>query len=95
MDGSARPILKWRSSPADAEESLQELTTFSFPCMDACEEPLLAGLRLAMDQSAQLHAGKVQPKERMVRAFASLFSSAVAPLRRKLGNVCTERLTEA
>ena len=78
------PILKWRSSPADAEERVREPTTFSYPRMDDCEAPSWAGLRLALDQSTQPHAGKLQPKEAMVRGHRiALLSSACAPLRRK------------
>ena len=60
------------------------------------EVPLRGALRLALDQWARLHAGKLDPREAMVRGHRiALLTSAVAPLRRKLGKARTERLTQA
>ena len=82
VDEALGPILKWQSSSDDAEQRVSELITFSYPRMDDYEAPLRAALRLALDQWAQLHAGKLKPKEAMVRGHRiALLSSAVAPLR--------------
>jgi AcrR family transcriptional regulator len=96
VDEALGPILKWQSSSDDAEQRVSELITFSYPRMNDYEAPLRAALRLALDQWAQLHAGKLKPKEAMVRGHRiELLSSAVAPLRRKLGKARAERLTQA
>jgi len=96
VDEALGPILKWQSSSQDAEQRVSDLITFSYPRMDDYEAPLRAALRLALDQWAQLHAGKLKPKEAMVRGHRiALLSSAVAPLQRKLGKARTERLTQA
>src|SRR5262249_39418412 len=96
VDEALGPILKWQSTSDDADERVRELITFSYPRMDDYEAPLRAALRLALDQWAQLHAGKLDPKEAMVRGHRiALLSSAVAPLRRKLGKARGERLTQA
>ena len=96
VDEALGPILKWDSSSEDAEERVSELIRFSYPRMDGYEAPLRAALRLALDQWALLHAGKLGREEAMVRGHRiPLLTSAVAPLRRKLGKARTERLTQA
>jgi len=96
VDEALGPILKWQSNSDDADERVRELITFSYPRMDDYEAPLRAALRLALDQWAQQHAGKLNPKEAMVRGHRiALLTSAVAPLRRKLGKARAERLTQA
>jgi AcrR family transcriptional regulator len=96
VDEALGPILKWGSGSDDAEERVSELIRFSYPRMDDYEAPLRAALRLALDQWALLHAGKLAAKDAMVRGHRiPLLTSAVAPLRRKLGKVRTERLTQA
>ena len=96
VDEALGPILKWQSSSDDAEQRVSELITFSYPRMDDYEAPLRAALRLALDQWAQLRAGKLEPQEAMVRGHRiALLSSAVAPLRGKLGKARAERLTQA
>ncbi|HXX10020.1 MAG TPA: TetR/AcrR family transcriptional regulator [Burkholderiales bacterium] len=96
VDEALGPILKWQSTSDDADERVRELITFSYPRMDDYEAPLRAALRLALDQWAQQHAGKLNPKEAMVRGHRiALLTSAVAPVRRKLGKARAERLTQA
>ena len=73
-----------------------ELIQFSYPRMHDFEVPLRGALRLALDQWARVRAGKLAAKDAMVRGHRiALLSAAVAPLRRKLGKVRTERLTQA
>jgi AcrR family transcriptional regulator len=96
VDEALGPILKWGSSSDDAEERVSELIRFSYPRMDDYQAPLRAALRLALDQWALLRSGKLAAKDAMVRGHRiPLLTSAVAPLRRKLGKVRTERLTQA
>jgi AcrR family transcriptional regulator len=96
VDEALGPILKWHSSSDDAQQRVRELIRFSYPRMDEFEAPLRAALRLALDQWAQLHAGKLDKQDAMVRGHRiGLLSSAVTPLRRKLGKAGTERLTQA
>lgn len=96
VDEALGPILKWSSSSEDAEQRVGELIRFSYPRMHDYEVPLRGALRLALDQWAQLRAGKLDPKDAMVRGHRiALLSAAVAPLHRKLGKVRTERLTQA
>ena len=96
VDEALGPILKWASASEDAEQRVSELIRFSYPRMDEYEAPLRAALRLALDQWALLHAGKLAEKEMMVRGHRiGLLSSAVGPMRRKLGEARTERLTQA
>jgi AcrR family transcriptional regulator len=96
VDEALGPILKWGSSSENAEQRVSELIRFSYPRMDDYEAPLRAALRLALDQWALLHSGKLAAKDAMVRGHRiPLLTSAVAPLRRKLGKVRTERLTQA
>ena len=96
VDEALGPILKWESTSDDADERVRELITFSYPRMDDYEAPLRAALRLALDQWAQQHAGKLKATEAMVRGHRiALLSSAVSPLRRKLGKARAERLTQA
>jgi AcrR family transcriptional regulator len=96
VDEALGPILKWGSSSDNAEERVSELIRFSYPRMDDYQAPLRAALRLALDQWALLHSGKLAAKDAMVRGHRiPLLTSAVAPLRRKLGKVRTERLTQA
>jgi len=96
VDEALGPILKWSSSSEDAERRVSELIQYSYPRMNDYEVPLRAALRLALDQWALVHAGKLKAEEAMVRGRRiELLTSAVAPLRRKLGSVRTERLTQA
>jgi len=96
VDEALGPILKWNSSSEDAEQRVGELIRFSYPRMHDYEVPLRGALRLALDQWARLHAGKLDPEEMMVRGHRiALLTSAVEPLRRKLGKARTERLTQA
>jgi AcrR family transcriptional regulator len=96
VDEALGPILKWSSSSEDAEQRVSELIQYSYPRMNDYEVPLRAALRLALDQWALVHAGKLSADEAMVRGRRiELLTSAVAPLRRKLGSVRTERLTQA
>ena len=96
VDEALGPILKWSSSSEDAEQRVSELIRYSYPRMNDYEVPLRAALRLALDQWAQVHAGKLKAEEAMVRGRRiELLTSAVAPLRRRLGSVRTERLTQA
>jgi AcrR family transcriptional regulator len=96
VDEALGPILKWNSASEDAEQRVGELIRFSYPRMHDYEAALRGALRLALDQWARLHAGKLDPKEAMVRGHRiALLTSAVAPLRRKLGKARTERLTQA
>lgn len=90
------PILKWDSDSDDAERRVGELIRFSYPRMDEYEVPLRAALRLALDQWARVHAGKMAGEDPMVRGHRiPLLTSAIAPLRAKLGEVRAERLTQA
>ena len=96
VDEALGPILKWDSSSENAEQRVGELIRFSYPRMHDYEVPLRGALRLALDQWAQMRSGKLDPREAMVRGHRiALLSAAVAPLRRKLGKVRTERLTQA
>jgi AcrR family transcriptional regulator len=96
VDEALGPILKWSSSSEDAERRVSELIQYSYPRMNDYEVPLRAALRLALDQWALVHAGKLKAEEAMVRGRRiALLTSAVAPLRRQLGSVRTERLTQA
>jgi len=96
VDEALGPILKWSSSSEDAERRVSELIQYSYPRMNDYEVPLRAALRLALDQWALVHAGKLKAEEAMVRGRRiELLTSAVAPLRRQLGSVRTERLTQA
>jgi len=96
VDEALGPILRWNSASEDAEQRVGELIRFSYPRMHDYEVALRGALRLALDQWARLHAGKLDPKEAMVRGHRiALLTSAVAPLRRKLGKARTERLTQA
>ena len=96
VDEALGPILKWNSASEDAEQRVGELIRFSYPRMHDYEVALRGALRLALDQWARLHAGKLDPKEAMVRGHRiALLTSAVAPLRNKLGKARTERLTQA
>jgi AcrR family transcriptional regulator len=96
VDEALGPILKWRSSSDDAEQRVSELIQYSYPRMSDYEVPLRAALRLALDQWALVHVGKLKPSEAMVRGRRiELLTSAVAPLRRKLGSARAERLTQA
>lgn len=96
VDEALGPILKWDSSSEDADQRVSELIRFSYPRMDDYEAPLRAALRLALDQWALRHSGKLAAKDAMVRGHRiPLLASAVAPLRSKLGKVRTERLTQA
>jgi AcrR family transcriptional regulator len=96
VDEALGPILKWSSASADAEQRVAELIRFSYPRMHECEVPLRAALRLALDQWARVHAGRLDPGEAMIRGHRiGLLSAAVAPLQRKLGKARTERLTQA
>ena len=96
VDEALGPILKWSSASEDAEQRVGELIRFSYPRMHDYEVALRGALRLALDQWARLHAGKLDPKEAMVRGHRiALLTSAVAPLRNKLGKARTERLTQA
>jgi len=90
------PILKWDSESKDAEQRVGELIRFSYPRMDEYEAPLRAALRLALDQWALRHAGKLGAEESIVRGHRiPLLASAIAPLRAKLGEARAERLTQA
>jgi hypothetical protein len=90
------PILKWNSVSDDAEQRVAELIRFSYPRMDDYEAPLRAALRLALDQWAHLHAGKMAGEEPIVRGHRiPLLTAAIAPLRAKLGEARAERLTQA
>ena len=90
VDEALGPILKWSSSSEDAEQRVGELIRFSYPRMHDYEVPLRGALRLALDQWARMHAGKLDPKDAMVRGHRiALLTSAVAPLRRKLGKART------
>jgi len=96
VDEALGPILKWHSSSDDAQQRVMELIRFSYPRMDEFEAPLRAALRLALDQWAQLHAGKLGRQDAIVRGHRiGLLTSAVAPMRRELGKAGTERLTQA
>jgi AcrR family transcriptional regulator len=96
VDEALGPILKWGSASDNAEERVSELIRFSYPRMDEYEATLRAALRLALDQWALLHSGKLTAKDAMVRGHRiPLLTSAVAPLRGKLGKVRAERLTQA
>jgi AcrR family transcriptional regulator len=90
------PILKWHSASEDAGERVSALIRFSYPRMDEYEAPLRAALRLALDQWARLHAGKLGDETPIVRGHRiGLLAAAVAPLRGELGKARTERLTQA
>ena len=90
------PILKWDSASPDAEQRVSELIRSSYPRMDEYEAPLRAALRLALDQWARLHAGKMRGEEPMVRGHRiPLLTSAIEPLQRKLGKARAQRLTQA
>jgi len=96
VDEALGPILKWSSTSEDAEQRVGELIQFSYPRMHDFEVPLRGALRLALDQWARVRAGKLAAKDAMVRGHRiALLTAAVAPLRRKLGKVRTERLTQA
>jgi AcrR family transcriptional regulator len=96
VDEALGPILRWSSSSENAEQRVGELIRFSYPRMHDFEVPLRAALRLALDQWAQIRAGKLDAEDAMVRGHRiALLSAAVAPLQRKLGKVRTERLTQA
>src|SRR5262249_1813293 len=96
VDEALGPILQWRSVSTDAQQRVAELIRFSYPRMHEREVPVRAALRLALDQWAQVHAGRLDPKEAMVRGHRiALLTAALAPLRSKLGKARTERLTQA
>ena len=96
VDEALGPILEWKSTSDDAEQRVSELVRFSYPRMHEYEVPLRAALRLALDQWALVRAGKLHRDEAMVRGHRiELLTSAVAPLRRQLGKVRAERLTQA
>ena len=90
------PILKWDSDLPDAEQRVRDLVAFAYPRMDEYEAPLRAALRLSLDQWARQHAGASAPAERMVRGHRiHLLSSAIDPMRRRLGKARAQRLTQA
>lgn len=96
VDEALGPILEWQSRSADVERRVQELISFSYPRLDQYEAPLRAALRLALDQWALQHAGKlgqemVLPRGRRI----GLLSAALAPLRKRLGKTRADRLAQA
>ena len=96
VDEALGPILRWSSTSEDAERRVSELIQYSYPRMNDYEVPLRAALRLALDQWALVHAGKLDAEEAMVRGRRiDLLTSAVAPLRRKLGSARTQRLIQS
>jgi len=95
VDEALGPILEWKSSSADVEQRVQELISFSYPRLDQYEAPLRAALRLALDQWALQHAGKlgqelILPRGRRI----GLLNTALAPLRKKLGKARGDRLAQ-
>jgi len=96
VDEALGPILKWSSASPDAEQRVSELIRASYPRMNEYEAPLRAALRLALDQWARLHAGKMRGEEPMVRGHRiPLLTSAIQPLQSKLGKARAQRLTQA
>lgn len=96
VDEALGPILEWKSDSADVEQRVQELISFSYPRLDQYEAPLRAALRLALDQWALLHAGRlgeemILPRGRRI----GLLKAALSPLRKQLGKARGDRLAQA
>lgn len=96
VDEALGPILGWRSDSADPEQRMRELLTFAYPRMEQYEATLKAALRLALDQWARIHAGRLGEEAPMTRGHRiGLLASAVAPLQRQLDPGTFRRLTQA
>src|SRR5262249_28137667 len=90
------PILEWTSNSPDAQARVRELIAFGYPRIGNFEAPLRAALRLALDQWARRHAGKLGNEKPIFRGHRiALLRSALAPLRGTLSRGGLQRLTQA
>lgn len=96
VDEALGPILAWQSESTDPEARMGELLTFAYPRMEMYEATLKAALRLALDQWARGHAGRMGDEATMTRGHRiGLLASAIAPLKKSLGRRQFERLSQA
>lgn len=96
VDEALGPILGWQSETADPEQRMRELLTFAYPRMEMYEATLKAALRLALDQWARRHGGRIGEEAPMIRGRRiGLLGLAVAPLKAQLGERQFERLSQA
>jgi AcrR family transcriptional regulator len=96
VDEALGPILAWQSESTDPGQRMGELLTFAYPRMEMYEAPLKAALRLALDQWARGHAGRMGGETAMTRGHRiGLLASAIAPLKKSLGRRQFERLSQA
>jgi len=90
------PILAWQSGSEDPGQRMGELLTFAYPRIEMYEAPLKAALRLALDQWARGHAGRMGGEKAVTRGHRiGLLASAIAPLKKRLGRRRFERLSQA
>ena len=96
VDEALGPILAWESESEDAGQRMGELLTFAYPRIERYEATLKAALRLALDQWARGHAGRMGGEAAMTRGHRiDLLASAIAPLKKSLGRRQFDRLAQA
>jgi AcrR family transcriptional regulator len=96
VDEALGPILGWQSESDDPGQRMNELLTFAYPRMEMYEATLKAALRLALDQWARGHAGRLGEEAPMLRGHRiDLLASAITPLKKSLGRKQFERLSQA
>lgn len=96
VDEALGPILGWQSESSDPEQRMRELLTFAYPRMEMYEATLKAALRLALDQWARRHGGRMGEEAPMIRGHRiGLLASAAAPLKGQLDQPQFERLSQA